>query len=337
MRRAMVVWLLSLAGLGAWARPGLAADDLAFVTASSVHAKDYPADYALDGNPKTRWASQGFRGKPEWLQIDFGQPVDIGQLIIVWEAAYAAEYQIQVSADAKTWQTAGRKTDGRGGTETLTGLSGQGRYLRVLCQKPGPHGLFSIWEVRCSDQAAQALAKRKRAVAQRRAEQEAEARRRLAEAFQGRDVEEIIFALRQPGKDGHWYANFSYYADSEDRKTYGDGGKLCRLNVKTGQGTVLLQDDKGAVRDPIVHYDAQKILFSYRPGGTPHYHLYEINVDGTGLRQLTDGPFDDIEPTYLPCGDIVFVSSRCKRWVNCWLTKVAVLHRCDAEGKEIRA
>jgi hypothetical protein len=333
----MVVWLLSLAGLGAWARPALAADDLAFVTASSVHAKDYPADYALDGNPKTRWASQGFRGKPEWLQIDFGQPVDIGQLTIVWEAAHAAEYQIQVSADAKTWQTAGRKTDGRGGTETLTGLSGQGRYLRVLCQKPGPHGLFSIWEVRCSDQAAQALAKRKRAVAQRRAEQEAEARRRLAEAFQGRDVEEIIFALRQPGKDGHWYANFSYYADSEDRKTYGDGGKLCRLNVKTGQATVLLQDDKGAVRDPIVHYDAQKILFSYRPGGTPHYHLYEINIDGTGLRQLTDGPFDDIEPTYLPCGDIVFVSSRCKRWVNCWLTKVAVLHRCDAEGKEIRA
>ncbi|MBM3839625.1 MAG: hypothetical protein FJ398_16975 [Verrucomicrobia bacterium] len=55
------------------------------------------------------------------------------------------------------------------------------------------------------------------------------------------------------------------------------------------------------------------------------------------LKQLTDGPFDDIEPTYLPDGDIVFVSSRCKRWVNCWLTQVAVLHRCGPDGSNIRA
>ncbi len=81
---------------------------------------------------------------------------------------------------------------------------------------------------------------------------------------------------------------------------------------------------------------ASKILFSYRKGGTEHYHLYEINADGTGLRQLTDGAYDDIEPTYLPDGDIVFVSTRCKRWVNCWLTQVAVLYRCDADGENIR-
>ena len=52
--------------------------------------------------------------------------------------------------------------------------------------------------------------------------------------------------------------------------------------------------------------------------------------------QLTDGPYDDIEPTYLPDGDIVFVSTRCKRWVNCWLTQVAIMHRCDADGHNIR-
>jgi len=56
-----------------------------------------------------------------------------------------------------------------------------------------------------------------------------------------------------------------------------------------------------------------------------------------GLRQLTSGPFDDIEAAYLPDGGIVFVSSRCKRWVNCWLTQVAVLHRCDVDGSNIRA
>ncbi len=64
--------------------------------------------------------------------------------------------------------------------------------------------------------------------------------------------------------------------------------------------------------------------------------MYEIGIDGSGLRQLTDGPYDDLEPTYLPDGGIVFVSSRCHRWVNCWLTQVAILYRCDGDGSNIR-
>ncbi|KPK41839.1 MAG: hypothetical protein AMK72_14850 [Planctomycetes bacterium SM23_25] len=149
-------------------------------------------------------------------------------------------------------------------------------------------------------------------------------------------VEHIVFAARQRGKDGHWYANFGYFAESDQRLAYGDGGKLYRLNLKTGGLACLLDDPKGGVRDPQVHYDGKKILFSYRKGGTANYHLYEIGADGSGLRQLTDGAHDDIEPTYLPDGDILFVSGRCNRWVNCWLTKVAVLYRCGADGSDIR-
>jgi len=79
------------------------------------------------------------------------------------------------------------------------------------------------------------------------------------------------------------------------------------------------------------------VLFSYRPAGTDFFHLYEIEVDGTGLRQITDGPFDDYEPTYLADGDLAFISTRCKRWVNCWKTQVGVIHRCAADGGAIRA
>jgi len=151
-------------------------------------------------------------------------------------------------------------------------------------------------------------------------------------------VEEVIFAARGVNPtDGHWYANFGYYAHDPNRKAYTDGAKLYLLHLRTGRLTPLLVDDSGGIRDPQVHYEARKILFSYRKAGTENYHLYEINIDGTGLNQLTSGPFDDIEPIYLPDGGIVFVSSRCKRWVNCWLTQVAVLHRCDADGRNIRA
>jgi cytochrome c553 len=152
-------------------------------------------------------------------------------------------------------------------------------------------------------------------------------------------VEELVFATRKVIPE-HWYANFGYYANPkippDDNRLYRDGGRLCKLNLRTGQLIVLLDDPKGGVRDPQPHYDGGKILFSYRKGGSANYHLFEINADGAGLRQLTDGPWDDLEPSYLPDGGIVFVSSRCKRWVNCWLTQVAVLYRCDADGKNLR-
>lgn len=159
---------------------------------------------------------------------------------------------------------------------------------------------------------------------------------RLKRRLLDQGVREIVFALRQVGNDPHWYANFSYFAQDEKNPAYGKGGKLCRLDLATGAVTAILNDPEGGVRDPVVHYDGRKILFSYRKGGTSSYHLYEISRDGTGLRQLTDGPFDDFEPCYLPDDRIVFVSSRCQRWVQCWLTKVATLHRCDADGSNIR-
>jgi len=172
--------------------------------------------------------------------------------------------------------------------------------------------------------------------AARRKIDEAE-RSKLAAQIETLGVEEIVFAVRQVDADGHWYANFGYNIfDPERRKYYHEGGRLCRLSLRTGEVATLIDDPTGGVRDPQVHYDGKKLLFSYRKGGQPYYHLYEINVDGSGLRQLTDGPWDDIEPTYLPDGDIIFCSSRCKQWVPCYVTQVAVLYRCDADGKNIR-
>lgn len=160
-----------------------------------------------------------------------------------------------------------------------------------------------------------------------------------ARAAEMKDCREIVFAVRAVGQDEHWYANFGQYAPQSQCKTplFMKGASLRVLDLDTGKQRMLLDDPDGGIRDPQVHYDGKKILFSYRPGGTAHYHLYEIHSDGSGLRKLTDGDFDDFEPTYLPDGGIVFVSSRCNRWVNCWLTQVATLHRCNPDGGSIRA
>jgi hypothetical protein len=165
-----------------------------------------------------------------------------------------------------------------------------------------------------------------------------------------KDVADVVFAVRGPGTD-HWYANFGFYSEPgseyppqrapggepKPRPIYKDGGQLARINLRTRNVTVLLDDPEGAVRDPVVDYDGRTIFFSYRKGKSAFYHLYGIHADGTGLRQITDGPFNDIEPSCLPDGGLVFCSDRCKRFVNCWITPVATLHRCERDGSNLRA
>ncbi|MCL4181054.1 MAG: PD40 domain-containing protein [Verrucomicrobia bacterium] len=153
-------------------------------------------------------------------------------------------------------------------------------------------------------------------------------------------TEQILFCTRLRYDDAHWYANIGYYCDDEHQKAYtGNGqpdvGRLLKLDLPSGTVTTVFDARGGSIRDPQVHYDAGKVLFSYRPAGTDHYHLCEIQLDGTRLRQITDGPFDDYEPAYLPDGDLVFVSTRCRRWVNCWMTQVGVLYRCKADGTHL--
>ena len=184
--------------------------------------------------------------------------------------------------------------------------------------------------------------------------------------------DEIIFCTRKHMPE-HWYANFGYYADSVYHKPFhaNSGGALYAYNVKTKTLRVILEDQGGMIRDPNVHYDAKKILFSYCPAGKNHYSLYEINVDGTGLKQITgmgeDAPlklpagvvpdetpgwrmeakcdlntrdfsppgWDDYEATYLPDDSIVFCSTRAKRYVGCWLTHVGTIYKCDPDGSNI--
>ena len=60
-----------------------------------------------------------------------------------------------------------------------------------------------------------------------------------------------------------------------------------------------------------------KNVFTLRRQHEP-LHLYEIGVEGSGLRQVTDDPYwSDFEPTYCASGEIVFASDRCGRSAEC--------------------
>jgi len=85
---------------------------------------------------------------------------------------------------------------------------------------------------------------------------------------------------------------------------------------------------QGSYQHLDVSYDGRRVLFSFCEAATVpdsgiegqrgrYYHLYEVATDGSDLRQLTDGPFDDFAPRHLPDGRIVFVSTRRLGWHRC--------------------
>ncbi|GAA1942238.1 RICIN domain-containing protein [Kitasatospora viridis] len=120
-------------------------------TASSVETADFPAANATDGDLGTRWSSQ--YTDPTWLQVDLGGEHTVNRVVLAWEAAYGKDYQIQLSDDGTTWTTVYTRTGGTGGTETLTGFTGTGRYLRLYGTARGTQWGYSLYEFEAFDDA----------------------------------------------------------------------------------------------------------------------------------------------------------------------------------------
>jgi hypothetical protein len=93
----------------------------------------------------------------------------------------------------------------------------------------------------------------------------------------------------------------------------------------------------GSFWRPDLSHDASKVLFCFKPANEKAFHLYEINMDGTGLTQLTDGIYDDLDPIYLPDGEhIIFSTTRGHTYVRCMPpTSAYVLARARRTGKDI--
>jgi mono/diheme cytochrome c family protein len=100
----------------------------------------------------------------------------------------------------------------------------------------------------------------------------------------------------------------------------------------------------GVYTHPELSWDARKLLFCFKgsPGGSTM--IYEIGVDGQGLRRVADptptcsdykgvhSGQHDIAPAYLPDGRIVFLSTRPSGLVPCANEGVSILHVMNADG-----
>ena len=170
----------------------------------------------------------------------------------------------------------------------------------------------------------------------------------LENAINAMGTELVVFSQRGEGRDWHWYSNIGRTCwVKTGRKQIDDrfdcemfsrlGGRLCIYNLRTGELKKLIDDPDGCVRDHTISYDGKKILFSWCKGKSDDFNLYEIDIDGKNLTKLPIARkgVNDIEPCYLPNGDIVFASSRMGKVVQCFFMPVTDIHRWYKQENKI--
>ena len=105
------------------------------------------ASLAVDGNMSSRWESaQGI--DPSWITLDLGANYALSEVIIHWEAANAANYEIQGSTNNSDWTTLSSETGGQFGNRTdNVNITGTYRYVRMHgLSRSSPYG-YSIFEM----------------------------------------------------------------------------------------------------------------------------------------------------------------------------------------------
>jgi len=102
-----------------------------------------------------------------------------------------------------------------------------------------------------------------------------------------------------------------------------------------GQLKELVASPQGQILDCDLSYDAREILFSWRKNPNDTYHLFRINIDGTGLTQLTHEVWHDFNACWLPEGGIAFLSTQKPQFAYCWTSPVGTLYRMERDGSNL--
>ncbi len=165
------------------------------------------------------------------------------------------------------------------------------------------------------------------------------------------DFDKIVFVKRITYTANHYYTEFI-------NSRWLPGGNLCVLDMKTGKVTDIVKQLKGGVFGRFdLSYDAKKLVFAWKKAHQEGYRIYEVNIDGTGLRQITfpqkneaelvklyrarphyHHGTDDMHPCYMPDGKICFISTRCQYGILCDSPDdftTTVLYKIDADGKNM--
>jgi hypothetical protein len=138
-----------------------------------------------------------------------------------------------------------------------------------------------------------------------------------------------VFVLEEPGRS---------FRTRELTEGKLPPGHFVTLALSADAATIYFAYADPSGEDP---YDAPGYVQApARPGARYNtFHLFGMDADGSNLRQLTDGPYDDFDPCPLPDGSLAFESTRRGSKLRCGGGSpelVYTLHRMDPDGSNIR-
>lgn len=137
----------------------------------------------------------------------------------------------------------------------------------------------------------------------------------------------LLVIQRRPITPSHVY---TYHCEGLN-----PGGGLFVLDLATGGLRHLVDATEGVILDADLSFDGREIVFSWMRD-MQRFQVYRIGLNGSGLRQLTDGDSFNFNACWLPDGGIGFLSTRRSAYAYCWSSPAGILHRMDADGGNVR-
>jgi Tol biopolymer transport system component len=154
--------------------------------------------------------------------------------------------------------------------------------------------------------------------------------------YLGKELKEIIYIERAQYVPDHHNTETMFQKGEINESSFAGNSSMKAFSLRTGKSRTIIESKDGIVRDPELSFDGKKIIFSMRKNRDDFYHIYEINSDGTGLKQLTFADYvTDIDPLYLPDGSIIFSSTREPKFCMCNRHIMCNLFLMDADGANI--
>jgi hypothetical protein len=148
----------------------------------------------------------------------------------------------------------------------------------------------------------------------------------------------LLFIARQQYRPDHHNTETMFQTGEINTNSFQGPGFVKTIDLAHGGAVqTLLELPDGVVRDPDISFDGQKILCSVRRNRQDDYHLHELNIDGSGLKQLTSGSgISDFDPIYLPNGQILFTATREPKYCMCNRHIMGNLFTMDADGANLQ-
>ncbi len=128
------------------------------------------------------------------------------------------------------------------------------------------------------------------------------------------------------------------------RQSFGDGARIVRL--RPGGKPEVLSSGFHSATDPEISFDGTRVLFAGKRKAGDGWNIYEIGLDGKGLRQVTNAMGNCRNPVYLgamftldskePWHQVAFVSDLAQESNELADVPATDLYSCQLDGRDLR-